>query len=623
MGIMVAAAAASVSGGITNKDDTTKSNNNSMNSNSQNGGSAVTASTSNMTTSTTTNTTTNSTLKKKILKKKSVNYGQHCDNTLSPKSKMSFIKDKSFFQEKQKKEVSLGCIHGNYVKPSVSNGSTDSHDMLLKHLGNGNFGSYPFSGSGNGNGNGNHVRRIGIAFGSNFFHQFGDHAVSLWDVRDDENDHSSSSSSNDDISDDDDDFTTKNNKNKTHKRKQKQKHTSKTYLFPLDIHTDYNKIIPLRKRVSQIMSRTPLLSSSEDITKKMMNGVESSSSAATSVTSTIASPYRNVERFKSLNFFSMSSWALSPTNLSSSIPPNDDVDPDTTNTATTPTATNNTTPTTANGITLEDNHPSLYSEKIQKQIMKKNLKKQIKAQGKGKWVSNISSPQVVAKDRVLVPLPHFALSNGDGGGGGNSTNTNRKRSMAECLLPYSRIIHEHDNNNSSSIITTPSPLPQPPIVALGACHSTILNPPSSNNNTTTTSPTNNHNNNNNHQPLLYQTGTIHGYIYNKPTILPCKLPLFPCIEISCGRRHTVGLFRSDGYPSPRSSSNRKGGNVSSSSNSNSATGGAGIVMTWGSGYFGQLGHGTDISHVLEPKIVERLLPKYVGDGKNGGAVHVT
>merc|ERR1712238_358377 len=155
-------------------------------------------------------------------------------------------------------------------------------------------------------------------------------AVSLWDVRDDENDNSSSSST-----DDDNDFTTKNNKNKTHKRK--QKHTSKTYLFPLDIHTDYNKIIPLRKRVSQIMSRTPLLSSSEDITKKMMNGVESSSSAATSVTSTIASPSRNVERFKSLNFFSMSSWALSPTNLSSSIPPNDDVDPDTTNTATTPT----------------------------------------------------------------------------------------------------------------------------------------------------------------------------------------------------------------------------------------------------------------------------------------------
>merc|ERR1711957_762300 len=138
-------------------------------------------STSNMTTSTTTNTTTNSTLKKKIPKKKSINYGQHCDNTLSSKSKMSFIKDKSFFQEKQKKEVSLGCIHGNYVKPSVSNGSIDSHDMLLKHLGNGNFGSYPFSGSGNGNGNGNHVRRIGIAFGSNFFHQFGDHAVSLWD----------------------------------------------------------------------------------------------------------------------------------------------------------------------------------------------------------------------------------------------------------------------------------------------------------------------------------------------------------------------------------------------------------------------------------------------------------
>merc|ERR1711957_1119654 len=338
-------------------------------------------STSNMTTSTTTNTTTNSTLKKKIPKKKSINYGQHCDNTLSPKSKMSFIKDKSFFQEKQKKEVSLGCIHGNYVKPSVSNGSTDSHDMLLKHLGNGNFGSYPFSGSGNGNGNGNHVRRIGIAFGSNFFHQFGDHAVSLWDVRDDENDNSSSSSSNDDISDDDDDFTTKNNKNKTHKRKQKQKqkqkqkHTSKTYLFPLDIHTDYNKIIPLRKRVSQIMSRTPLLSSSDDITKKMMNGVENSSSAATSVTSTIASPSRNVERFKSLNFFSMSSWALSPTNLSSSIPPYDDVDPDTTNTATTPTATNNTTPTTVNGITLEDNHPSLYSEKIQKQKKKKKKKK--------------------------------------------------------------------------------------------------------------------------------------------------------------------------------------------------------------------------------------------------------
>ena len=150
-----------------------------------------------------------------------------------------------------------------------------------------------------------------------------------------------------------------------------------------------------------------------------------------------------MERFKPLNCFSMSSWTLSPNNLSSSSSTNDDVDPDTiiTTNNTTPTA-NTTTQMTTDVITNTiDNHPSLCSETIRKQIMKiKKQENKIKAQRNGKWINNISSPQEVVKDGEVVPLPNFALSNGNDDGGGDSTNTNRNMSMTECILLYSRII---------------------------------------------------------------------------------------------------------------------------------------------------------------------------------------
>ena len=43
-----------------------------------------------------------------------------------------------------------------------------------------------------------------------------------------------------------------------------------------------------------------------------------------------------------------------------------------------------------------------------------------------------------------------------------------------------------------------------------------------------------------------------------------------------------------------------------------ASPGGGVVMSWGAGHFGQLGHGPELTSCLEPRIVERLLPHVVG-----------
>ena len=100
---------------------------------------------------------------------------------------------------------------------------------------------------------------------------------------------------------------------------------------------------------------------------------------------------------------------------------------------------------------------------------------------------------------------------------------------------------------------------------------------------------------------IHQTGTIHGIIYPQPTSVCPKIPL-QCTQIACGRRHTLALFENK------------------------------VVMSWGSGYFGQLGHGVDHTGSSNgggggssngmgdpypvfsehPVVIERLMSRYTG-----------
>mmetsp|Transcript_10712 Transcript_10712/g.23724 ORF Transcript_10712/g.23724 Transcript_10712/m.23724 type:complete len:781 (-) Transcript_10712:56-2398(-) len=81
-------------------------------------------------------------------------------------------------------------------------------------------------------------------------------------------------------------------------------------------------------------------------------------------------------------------------------------------------------------------------------------------------------------------------------------------------------------------------------------------------------------------------GTIFGHTYHNLTVHPSRLPL-RIIRVSSGRRHVLALTEG-------------------------ASPGGGVVMSWGAGHFGQLGHGPDLTSCLEPRIVERLLPHVVG-----------
>lgn len=81
-------------------------------------------------------------------------------------------------------------------------------------------------------------------------------------------------------------------------------------------------------------------------------------------------------------------------------------------------------------------------------------------------------------------------------------------------------------------------------------------------------------------------GTIFGHSYHDLAVQPTRLPL-RITRISSGRRHVLALTEG-------------------------ASPGGGVVMSWGAGHFGQLGHGPDLTSCLEPRIVERLLPHVVG-----------
>ena len=78
------------------------------------------------------------------------------------------------------------------------------------------------------------------------------------------------------------------------------------------------------------------------------------------------------------------------------------------------------------------------------------------------------------------------------------------------------------------------------------------------------------------------TGYIHGTCSTMPTYVPMPTPL-PCTQVSCGYKHVVLLME------------------------------GGFVLSFGCGYFGQLGHGDD-SSCPSPRLIATLDPskKYLG-----------
>ncbi|KAL3811262.1 hypothetical protein ACHAXA_003361 [Cyclostephanos tholiformis] len=83
-------------------------------------------------------------------------------------------------------------------------------------------------------------------------------------------------------------------------------------------------------------------------------------------------------------------------------------------------------------------------------------------------------------------------------------------------------------------------------------------------------------------------GTIFGRAYKTFAPMPTRLPL-RVVRLSSGRRHVLALTEGP--------SNGMGG---------------GVVMSWGAGHFGQLGHGPDVTSCVEPRTIDRLLPHVAG-----------
>lgn len=86
---------------------------------------------------------------------------------------------------------------------------------------------------------------------------------------------------------------------------------------------------------------------------------------------------------------------------------------------------------------------------------------------------------------------------------------------------------------------------------------------------------------------IYQTGTVHGQIYETPSPIVTKLPL-PCVEVAAGRHFCLGRV--------------KGGVA---------------VFSWGAGHFGQLGLGTadsdrQLTFTPQPMVIQQLLPHAIG-----------
>lgn len=75
-------------------------------------------------------------------------------------------------------------------------------------------------------------------------------------------------------------------------------------------------------------------------------------------------------------------------------------------------------------------------------------------------------------------------------------------------------------------------------------------------------------------------GSLNGAVY--PVLSPLEIPLpVRCVQVSCGRKHILLLMERN------------------------------IVMSWGTGYFGQLGHGDDSSWD-SPRMINALEPRRLG-----------
>jgi len=79
---------------------------------------------------------------------------------------------------------------------------------------------------------------------------------------------------------------------------------------------------------------------------------------------------------------------------------------------------------------------------------------------------------------------------------------------------------------------------------------------------------------------MYRWGVDNGAVFQSPTQVPTGIPL-RCTQVACGRKHSVALME------------------------------GGFVMSWGVGYFGQLGHGDNVSYSI-PKLINRLDPHRLG-----------
>lgn len=171
--------------------------------------------------------------------------------------------------------------------------------------------------------------------------------------------------------------------------------------------------------------------------------------------------------------------------------------------------------------------------------------------------SSSSSDEILKVD--LLPInPDGIISNADEENDISSTTTAK-----EWL--QSQLVSNNNNNNTSKFSSKSAP-----ILSCGATHTSFVFPKHST------------------SAEVSLMGTIFGRTYQKLTVQPTRLPL-RIVQISSGRRHVLALS--------------EGANDG---------GGGGVVLSWGAGHFGQLGHGPDLTSCLEPRIIERLLPHVVG-----------
>jgi len=173
-----------------------------------------------------------------------------------------------------------------------------------------------------------------------------------------------------------------------------------------------------------------------------------------------------------------------------------------------------------------------------------------------------------------------------------------------------------DSDDDGPADPLPAPLASPPtLLAVGSTHTVYCRDDAASPNGCT----------------VLQAGTVHGRPTRHFVPLSLRVPL-RCLQLSCGKRHVLalmgdgprigsarrGLFDGPIVPAKRTGGGAAGGPSASSVRSAYEALSNGIVMSWGAGHFGQLGHGPEVTDCPQPTIVDRLLPRAVG----GPVIHV-